>query len=224
LSGSTVRLVGYGLTSPTGIATGVRRMGTATVTEMTATELRVAPGPAMSCHGDSGGPVLAPDGAGGEQLIGVTTWGDPGCVEFGVAIRVDPYAAFLQPILDEAASPAPRRAFDPNESLCATSCEHDSDCPEETVCFAPAGAPRRCTYHGLPQAELGAACTGDSASELCVPVGDSCRQLIACESGGEDDGCGCATSRRGGGTTALSFALVIIGLRRRATRRAARST
>jgi hypothetical protein len=54
----------------------------------------------MSCRGDSGGPVYAMGPAGEtEVLIGITTWGDPACKRFGVALRLDRHADFLRPLL-----------------------------------------------------------------------------------------------------------------------------
>lgn len=199
ISGETVRLVGYGIDAITSTTVGTRRSGTALVTEVGADDLRMAPGPAMSCQGDSGGPVLygAP---GAEQLIGVTTWGDAACADFGVAARVDRYIdTFVQPILDEAAASPMRRAFDPSERLCRATCATDADCPLETVCFGLEGAAKHCIYHGLPAGELGDACTSATECEdACVRVGTGCRRLVPCEPepgdhcAPPDDGCGCA--------------------------------
>jgi MYXO-CTERM domain-containing protein len=231
LTGTQVRIVGYGETSSAaGAAAGARRKGTAIVTQVSSSEVRLSPAPAISCRGDSGGPVFAPAGT-GEELIAVTSWGDPGCAQFSVAIRIDPHvASFLQPILEEAENPSPRRPFDPDERLCASTCERDTDCPEETICFGPPGAPRRCTYHGFPQVELGPACTPtDDCEDPCAPVGDGCRRLIHCENPpgdhcgpADDPGCGCAAREpRAQAATTMLIGLVLIGViaRRRARRR-----
>lgn len=218
LNGMDVRLVGFGVTTSAGTDVGERRAGIARVTGMTSEELRMVPGPAMSCQGDSGGPVLL-----GTQLVGVTSYGDPACTQFGAAMRIDRHAAFIQPILDEAAAPPPRRPFDPDEPLCAVSCETDADCPAETVCSGG-----RCSYHGLPAAELGAACAADGACS-CVALPDgSCRELRPCVTEGEstcraaDPGCGCSSNGGAGGTAVLALATLLLVRARTAGRTARR--
>jgi secreted trypsin-like serine protease len=203
LAGQDVRLVGYGITTSGGTDVGERRAGTARVTETTADELRMAPGPAMSCQGDSGGPVFR-----GAEVVGVTSYGDPACTQLGVAMRVDRYAAFLMPLLAEAAASPMRRAFDPAAPLCAETCATDADCADETVCFDG-----HCSYHGLPAGQLGAPCTEDGAC-TCVALPDgTCREYIPCVTEGDtscklddDPGCGCHTS----GGSGIAIALVVL--------------
>ena len=213
LVGRDVTLVGFGVTSATGTDTGTRRAGVARVGMQSALELRVTPNPAMSCSGDSGGPVLH-----GGEVVAVTSYGDPACAQLGVAMRVDHHAAFLQPLLAEAAAPAARRAFDPGEDFCATTCERDGDCPSETACFAG-----QCSYHGLPVAKLGDTCT-TSGERACVslPAG-GCRELVPCSSEPipGDDGCGCRAESGSAWLLVLAMAAVA---RARRTGRTARPT
>ena len=225
LTGTDVRLVGFGLTSITTSDTGVRRAGTARVTAVGADDVTMEPSPAMSCRGGSGGPVLA-DTGGGEQLIGVTSHGDAACAEYGVAIRVDrQLQAFLQPILAEAAAPPARRPFDPDEPLCATPCSADADCPAETVCFALGDGPPRCVYRGVPAGEFDAECTADdtTCALACLAMPDgSCRRHIPCESLGtsecrpDDPGCGCRTASP---RSIVLVAPVLVSILRRRRRR-----
>jgi secreted trypsin-like serine protease len=56
--------------------------------------------------GDSGGPALGNDASGQQRLIGVTSWGDEDCKQFGVDTRVDAFWDFLQPYLDDETAPA----------------------------------------------------------------------------------------------------------------------
>jgi hypothetical protein len=221
LTGQDVRLVGYGVTSSTGSDVGARRAGTARITSVSIDELRMAPGPAMSCEGDSGGPVFS-----GTELVGVTSYGDPACTQLGVAMRVDRHAAFLMPLLAEAAAPPARRTFDPDAPLCAETCATDADCADETVC-----AEGHCSYHGLPAGQLGAACTADGVCS-CVALPDgSCREYIPCVSEGatacklddDDPGCGCHSSGGGASLAILVVALSgMVGRGRRIDRAAAR--
>lgn len=203
LTNMPVLLVGYGITAGSATDVGLARAGTARVMEVTAAELRMVPDPAMSCRGDSGGPVLS-----GGQIVGVTSYGDPACTQLGVAMRVDAYAALFQAILAEATANAPRAAFDPDAAFCDLPCATDADCPEETVCVRA-----RCAYRGLPAAELGGACTRDGAC-ACVALPDGqCRELVPCVTEGEttcrisDPGCGCGAN--GGGS--LGLAALVLG-------------
>jgi len=76
------RAVGYGM--------GRKRTGNVTVSDVQAREFTYVPQPAMTCEGDSGGPVLRmrQDGT-GEEIFGVTSRGDAACREYGVAMRTD---------------------------------------------------------------------------------------------------------------------------------------
>jgi MYXO-CTERM domain-containing protein len=228
LTGVSVRLVGYGITDATASDVGTRRTGTARIS-MFSEDLRMTPDPAMSCRGDSGGPVFAMIGS-DETLVGVTSWGDPACTEFGVAMRVDRYVDFIDQVFEEIPALGARPAFDPDEAFCAESCGNDADCPLETLCFAG-----HCSYHGLPAAQLGAACTADGTC-ACVGLPDgTCRELRPCVGEGSDacvvrgddgGGCGCASdSGGGGGGGAALGALVVtavVGRRRRSARTARR--
>ncbi len=211
LTAMDVRLVGYGVAAGASTDVGEQREGTARVTEMSAAEIRMVPGPSMSCRGDSGGPVLS-----GGQLVGVTSYGDPACTQLGVAMRTDAYAALFQSVLLEAAAAAPRAAFDPAEHLCDRVCGADADCPDETVCVR-----ERCSYHGLPAGEFGAACTGDGPCP-CVAMPDgACREFLACVAEGSatcvvhDPGCDCHSS----GPSSFGLALIVLGLLRRPSAR-----
>jgi hypothetical protein len=142
-----------------------------------------------------------------EALIGITTWGDPACKRFGVALRLDRHAAFLRPLLGRgdpssrsssplASPPAShpssppanrsgrgaRRPFDPAQGITATPCRSDADCPEHTACFGWPGQPRWCTYGGLSPGHFTRACAPDRPCDgeaLCVtlPAGD-CRCFL----------------------------------------------
>ncbi len=211
LTNTDVRLVGYGITTGTGTDVGEQRAGTARVTEATAAELRMVPGPAMSCRGDSGGPALS-----NNQLVGVTAYGDPACAQFGVAMRADAYMAFFQSVLLEAETLAPRAPFDPAAAFCDLTCANDADCPDETVCFHD-----RCAYEGLPAGELGGSCSGDGPCQCIALPGGECREFLPCVTEGSstcrasDPGCGCGTSGGGGWLAPL---VAVLALRRRRVR------
>ncbi|AKT43598.1 S1 family peptidase [Chondromyces crocatus] len=90
--GMAARVVGFGRAeAPPPFA---KREGTVAVTEVSAVELVYESAPAMTCDGDSGGPVFMTVGD-EERLWGVTSRGDADCAKHGVAVRVDALPASL---------------------------------------------------------------------------------------------------------------------------------
>jgi len=86
-AGSPARAVGFGTAGSDG--SSYKRTGDVTVTAVRETEFTYAAAPAMTCGGDSGGPVFRAREGGGDEIIGVTSRGDASCREYGIAIRVD---------------------------------------------------------------------------------------------------------------------------------------
>ena len=174
--GQSVRLVGFGQTGPTGDPPGRKRSGTAALSEVHSTQLRIVPGPSLSCHGDSGGPLLS-TASGSELLIGVITTGDPGCAAYGLNVRLDAFLRdFILPGVAWAQTAAPPRTEGPlaAEQLCAAACASNADCPAGLVCqVGPTdqGLAPRCLVPGLLAGALSAACTSQGqCTERCVRV------------------------------------------------------
>ncbi|WP_428269296.1 S1 family peptidase [Haliangium sp.] len=237
--GAEVRVVGFGQPSSTDTATGHKRAGTARISAVDADTVRIEAAPAMTCRGDSGGPTLARlDGDAVESVVGVTSRGDPGCAEYGLATRVDRHLdGFIEPWIEaartwpSASSPPPSGA----DGLCQRVCVVDDDCPAGLRCrpSVEAGGPvSRCQLPGLLAGELGALCNDDDAcADRCVRTSpDECRCHQVCPSviGQDPDGevppgdGGCTASRP---CPALPNALWLIlptlvcCIRRRGTRR-----
>lgn len=193
--GASVRLVGFGQPSSIEPTTGIKRAGTAVITDVAPASFRIEPDPAMSCHGDSGGPVLASRG-GAEVLIGVTSRGDPGCIEYGDNVRVDSFrASFLATWIDAAATwPAPpagngETLASLGDAICSSPCADDAACPAGLVCRpspGPDGLASRCIVPGLVAGGFGDACTDDATcSDRCVRISagdgpDACRCYQPC--------------------------------------------
>lgn len=95
LAGTAARVVGFGLADE-GPAFA-KREGEVRLSDVGALEVIYEGAPAMTCAGDSGGPVFAMIG-GEELLVAVTSRGDTACEDHGVGIRVDA----LPPSLFEA--------------------------------------------------------------------------------------------------------------------------
>jgi hypothetical protein len=102
LVGRHVRLVGFGLDSPSGDAPRIKRSGVTVVSSETSQTFGFAADPSSTCSGDSGGAAFATL-AGEEILVGVTSSGNDACTE-GQDARVDAYAEFLAPYASPAAS------------------------------------------------------------------------------------------------------------------------
>lgn len=115
-----VRFYGFGDTSGAALDTGQKRVRSAIAVEATSTLLRYG---VATCHGDSGGPAFATiDSV--DTLVGVTSYGDAACIDYGVSQRVDAYRAWID--LRVAALDPPSCALD---SRCVPNCAHaDPDC------------------------------------------------------------------------------------------------
>jgi len=138
--GTTVREVGFGITSLDADDAGIKREGTSKVIKFRGTLFRVDPAPSTLCSGDSGGPAFSTiDGE--EVVVGVHMGGD--CETFAADQRVDlELEAFIQPFLD-GSSAVPCSA----DGYCAAGCEApDPDCPPpcaaaDGTCVADCAAP-----------------------------------------------------------------------------------
>jgi secreted trypsin-like serine protease len=172
---ATVRVVGFGADDQ--MMVGVKRQGTAAIDQVDAATFRIRAAPALSCNGDSGGPVLLTAG-GVEQLTGVTSFGDPQCTISGTNVRVDVQTSWIQTTLAQIAStppPAPRAPIDPAADFCAQACSGDPQCPAGMVC-----TDGRCAPIGFPAGRFGAACTDTCAPGNCVALAGGCRCLVDC--------------------------------------------
>ncbi|MFT7622723.1 MAG: hypothetical protein ACI9WU_001898, partial [Myxococcota bacterium] len=99
--GQDALFVGYGLTGPNGDY-GDKLSVTIPVSKLEPTTLWYETPGKNTCNGDSGGPALMQlDGT--WQLIGVTSYGDTDCAEYGVNTRVDAFAAWVSEFMDGTA-------------------------------------------------------------------------------------------------------------------------
>jgi hypothetical protein len=170
------------------------------------------------CEGDSGGPSFAM--INGKQVqIGITSFGDRGCQQYGADTRTDAEKAFILQHVPNVPG----------------SCTQDSDCPNMGECFQTA-----CIAQPFGAMGLGSTCTSgtDCQSMACAsgPGGMKCTMSCtvgsagtcpngfdcdgtngtngACWPAGNGGGC-CDTSGRGAPTMVLGIALVGLVLRRR---------
>ena len=90
--GGAATVVGYGGQADT--EQSVKQEGVVVVSQLDAAELTYTPDPAMTCSGDSGGPVLF-DVSGTWMVGAVTVRGDAACEVRGVGPRLDAQLDFL---------------------------------------------------------------------------------------------------------------------------------
>jgi hypothetical protein len=146
--GMDVRIVGFGVTAATETEGGTKRTGDSTLIELSEATLTYGETPAQTCFGDSGGPVFFRRDE-RDVLAGVTSWGDPECAIFGVAMRVDRYLDWIESLLEQGGSCR-------DDAICVSGC-----LPPDPDCGA-GGVP-----YGEPCAE-----NRDCATLLCVGAAD----------------------------------------------------
>jgi hypothetical protein len=219
--GIAVTMVGFGVTSAMGNA------GTEYVVQQTSVSCNSAIGTNANllcydqsngkgkCNGDSGGPSFAM--INGKRVeVGITSFGDQNCAQFGADTRVDAEEAFIT-------------------AHVPLTCATDADCTTAgTECFATA-----CIIMPFTSNGLGVTCTtnSDCDSNQCGTSGDKsyCTQTCtpktdnACPSGldcldsgngsgvcwpSEGSGC-CDASGHGAATSLLGLGMIALVLRRR---------
>jgi uncharacterized protein (TIGR03382 family) len=223
--GISVTQVGYGETSGTGDGGTVGTLYTVPQTSIACSSLgddanllcfNQSNGKGK-CNGDSGGPSFAT--IDGKQVeVGVTSFGDQTCSQFGADTRTDIQKPFLLQHIPEL------------------ECNTDSDCPDMKQCFE-----HTCIVSPFSPTGLGSTCTGgsdcdsgtcamDSGDGKCsmsctandnstCPSGFDC---LAVSGGGtcwpQDGGGCCDASGKGAPTAVFGLALVGLVLRRRRSR------
>ena len=128
--GQPTRLVGYGATDvvavagrPTPIGGGIRRASTVRFDVLTAQALRYLFAGMGACNGDSGGPAFTQIGAQWYQ-VGVTSWGDTACEQYGFYQRLDLHAEWLRANIELA----DRQVSCDADQVCDGQCSIDDDC------------------------------------------------------------------------------------------------
>ncbi|HUS31903.1 MAG TPA: trypsin-like serine protease [Kofleriaceae bacterium] len=211
--GARTRVVGYGVTQAGVLADGQRRETTMLVSAVDAHTFTATPDPGNSCGGDSGGPVFVATPT-GEQLLGVTSAGDPLCATRAVATRVDVALDFIRTYVLSPPLIAPA-TIDPAET-CTAMCSTSAECPAAMVCDLG-----RCHLAGALPASYHDTCTQDADCDgTCAQLSpNECRCAIACSmvggpgSPGDDDTCN--ASGRSSWLVLLALAFMVRRSRRR---------
>jgi V8-like Glu-specific endopeptidase len=226
--GENARIVGFGATAAGQPPGAVKLQGTMTVSEVDAATFQTTVAPSNSCKGDSGGPVFVDDGAGNEQLVGLTTSGDVDCDMFALNLRVDPLVAEIQAFIDQSASlptGAPAGNIDP-AALCTSACTSNADCPDDLTCFPATPEESLCLLAGPSVASYGKSCATDSdcsggasCARLWPSGADACRCATPCMGApmpptmGKKSGCGMAGDAASSPWALLLSLLALVALR-----------
>ncbi len=109
--GASVRAVGFGAEDALEGFPEQKRSGVMAIAEADDDRFSTLPAPAMTCTGDSGGPVLASEYRGEERLVGLTVSGDPGCKKEAINQRIDRLNDFIAPFIQQARAPSPGCRF-----------------------------------------------------------------------------------------------------------------
>ncbi len=134
LVGDSVTVVGYGQSSASDReSSGTRRSGVTSVGAACSALLSFGDATVNACHGDSGGPLLVVDDAGGESIAAIVSYGDElHCATASRAVRVDRYASWIAAVIagsgDAGACPAcPSAAIDCESSDAGSDAAAASD-------------------------------------------------------------------------------------------------
>ncbi len=174
-SDASLRAVGFGATMRDMPDTGIKREGALQLGDVRAGAFDASADPAMTCIGDSGGPVFATiDMA--EQLIGITSEGDFACETLATNQRVDVVlSGFIQPYLATADSepvgwPSDAPAV---TELDTFTCASDEECPAAMICDNPTGGDKRCQLPSLGPGDFSDVC----ATNTDCPADEQCARL-----------------------------------------------
>ena len=151
--GSTLTLVGFGITSAGGTGSGVKRVAQANIDQIGGKIFSMLVDPSGTCSGDSGGTALFVEN-GVEKFVGIHTRSD--CESFMLDERVDAHLdSFIQPFIDKAGSCEA-------DGACASGCDApDPDCPcaDDGFCTAACS-------NVASDPDCDPACAGDG---VCAP-------------------------------------------------------
>jgi Trypsin len=240
--GTQARIVGFGHTAAGADDAGLKMEGTSDISVVTPDVFEIVPGPSMTCHVDSGGPVFVTV-EGQERLAGVTSSGDLQCASVGVNTQVGAHlASFIDPFLSTVGEVGDAGGAVALSSVCEEDCGDDEDCPLGMTCERGM-SDSRCMLAPLPpgafegNCERDEDCTGQCAR---VPGESTCLCHSPCEGsvipppvdagreGGKETGLevvdyhaggGCVVCRRANrsslGWGLLLLAVCALGVRRR---------
>ncbi len=229
----TLRFVGFGLTEEK--TAGTKMQGS---TALKALEPEFLIYGQVTCNGDSGGPAFLDNGAGVEELVGLTSHGPLSCSAYGdsYSTRVDSVSQWVE---SRIVTPCATCQLD---GRCLQGCPEDPDCscPSNGICSeCTAREDPDCALGGLDDACEGAgtcapgafcveglclrACDPDrlgscSTTEVCATGNGEPRAVCFTERSLEPLVVGCSSGRGGSALVPCLVALLLMWPRRRRAR------
>ena len=184
--GSSARIVGFGRTSDTSDASGVKMTGDTTILQAGSALTEAGRG-SWTCQGDSGGPLLV-----GERLVGVTSFGIGGCGTRSrhFFVSVPRHAAMIR----EAQTFEP--PCEPTTEVC-NGIDDDCDGDVDPGCLALGDT---CTRNEDCGSGM---CTNVDGASICVRGCDPRSPVAACPFGFHCETTGCGTGLCAPGEGAL---------------------
>ncbi len=162
--GQSIRHAGFGITAPNTNSGGTKREVTYTVRQVTPMTIESGASGKQTCQGDSGGPgLMVTAGSTLGRLVGVVSYGDADCAQFGVDMRVDTLVPWFQQQMSAWENPS-----------CQLNGVCDAACPD--LAFDP-DCPKDCATNGICAIET---CPRPDAD--CAATGAYCGSQLACKS------------------------------------------
>jgi hypothetical protein len=181
--GRDVRHTGFGVTDgATQSGSGAKRVITTPLRSVMPESYESGAPGRQTCQGDSGGPgfMILP-GQTQEKLIGIVSYGDQGCMQFGVDMRIDRVVPWIRQTMARWEEPTCEE-----DGLCKQGCAViDQDC----ACAADGQCTLACNNFSRDP-DCPANCGNDSVCSTaecprpdpdCVPEGDLCSAPTQCQ-------------------------------------------
>lgn len=180
--GKPIRHVGFGVTSGAGTGGGLKRQVSYNVRQITPSLIESGAQGKQTCSGDSGGPAfMVMPGNTVETIVGVVSFGDENCTQYGSDGRVDIALNWI----NQTMSPWEGPTCSP-DNKCKVGCtpvDQDCVCIADNVCnpdcadlLKDPDCPRDCVTNNVCALD---ACPRPDAD--CVAEGGACASALQCK-------------------------------------------
>ncbi len=180
--GKPIRHVGFGVTSGSGGGGGVKREVSYTLRQVRQLTIESGGTGKQTCGGDSGGPAfMVTAGSSAERVVGVVSYGDEDCLQYGIDSRVDVDLQWIQSTM--SAWEAPTCGEDGKCVQGCTPVDQDCACAADGQCTAACqkierdpDCPVNCRQNGICATE---SCPSPDVD--CVAEGGVCTAEVQCK-------------------------------------------